>query len=492
MNLIKSSLVFKLLNKLDIQENSFFQQIVQESFFIKKLNNFLEQTQVKFSEISKTSNLIKIIDYIILGLISLILISIPFLETKIIGFFTAVGFAVLLIKFCCVKGEKHYFNSFDIPIFLYILIAGLSVTFSSFFIPSIKGYIKILIYFGGYLTFINIFKNHPKRIIYLMVLLTITVSIEAFYAIYQQITGIEPLAAWQDRTEVNPELLMNRVYGSLKPYNPNLLGGYLVAGFSSALGTAFLFLNRKKFIFSFLSFIGVAAVLLAILFTGSRGVYIATAAMIGVFMIISGHIIWHEFNQIKWLKKFWMFLGIFGLISLIALVLFSPALQHRILSIFAFRGDSSNSFRFNVYFACIKIFLDNWLTGIGTGNNTFRLVYGLYMTTGFDALGSYNIFLEIAVESGIFALLSFIWLILLSFISGIKYFVKNNSLENKIIVSSCLIGIAGLMVHGFFDTIWYRPQVNLIFWMLIAILAIIISGNIYTSPKETKPKTDFS
>jgi len=37
---------------------------------------------------------------------------------------------------------------------------------------------------------------------------------------------------------------------------------------------------------------------------------------------------------------------------------------------------------------------DNFLIGIGTGNTTFRLVYGLYMVTGFDALGAYNIYLD--------------------------------------------------------------------------------------------------
>ena len=99
----------------------------------------------------------------------------------------------------------------------------------------------MLIYLGGYITFFNILKHNPKRIIYLMGLLTLTASLEAFYAIYQQIIGIEPLAAWQDLTNVNPEQLMNRVYGSLKPYNPNLLAGYLIASFAPALEHLFGF-----------------------------------------------------------------------------------------------------------------------------------------------------------------------------------------------------------------------------------------------------------
>ena len=54
------------------------------------------------------------------------------------------------------------------------------------------------------------------------------------------------------------------------------------------------------------------------------------------------------------------------------------------------------------------MFKDNWLLGIGVGNQNFREIYGLYMKTGFDALSAYNIYLETAVESGIFALLAFL------------------------------------------------------------------------------------
>ena len=201
----------------------------------------------------------------------------------------------------------------------------------------------------------------------------------------------------------------------------------------------------------------------------------AISGMLGAFVLISGHLIYHEFKHIKWLKKLWMTCIAFGAVSVLAGLMLLPALQHRVLSIFALRGDSSNSFRLNVYSACIKMFKDNWLIGIGTGNTTFRLIYGIYMITGFDAFGAYNVLLEIAVETGIFGLMAFSWLLLLSYIKSIKYVINNNLLESKIIVSSCVIAIIGMMVHGFVDTIWYRPQVNVIFWMIIAILAVITS-----------------
>ena len=89
-------------------------------------------------------------------------------------------------------------------------------------------------------------------------------------------------------------------------------------------------------------------------------------------------------------------------------VISNPALIKRFESIFALRADSSISFRMNVYESVWKMFLDNPFLGIGVGNQNFREIYGLYMKTGYDALSAYNIYLETAVESGIFALLSFL------------------------------------------------------------------------------------
>jgi putative inorganic carbon (HCO3(-)) transporter len=480
MKVLESSLICRFLNKLNICESKVIEN-VKNSFFLRTLDNLATFMQEKLSCITNTSSLVKNIDFLILIFLSLSLISITFLSTGFIGLFSFTAFLLLIIKFFAVKGERHNFTSFDVPIFLYIAIAGISVAFSSLLLPSLKGYLKMVVYFAAYITFFNILKNNPRRVIYMLCLVALTASIEAVYAISQQIIGIEPLASWQDMTDVNPEQLMNRVYGSLKPFNPNLLAGYLIAAFSSSLGMSFWFLVKKRWQFSITFFAATAAILLAILFTGSRGAYIAISAIMLVFVLISGHIIWHEYSHIKWLKKLWIAGIILGITGVICLLILSPSLQHRVLSIFALRGDSSNSFRLNVYSACLKIFHDNWLTGIGPGNTTFRLIYGLYMITGFDALGAYCVPLEVAVEAGIFGLSAFLWILLLCAIKSVRYIKGSNLIENKIIVSSCLIGITGMMAHGLVDTIWYRPQVNLIFWLLVAIIAVITSKTVSAS-----------
>ena len=476
MKYFKDSFFFNLINKLDLKENSLVFQSLKTSFFLKLLNNFFVFIQNLCSKITAKSRsksiILEKIDSIILFLITLLLLSLTFASTKVIGILAGLCFLAFIIKLCLKKDEKLCLNVLDAPIFLYILIIGLSVAFSSLFIPALKGYLKVIIYFCSYLTFFNVLKNNPKKSYYILGVIAFSACAESLTAVYQNFTGVEALATWQDKSCLNPEQIMTRVYGTLQPLNPNLLAGYLIASISSTAALFFVFALKRKFKLSVLFLFMFFSILAAIVFTGSRGAYLALCAVLTGIVLSSGHIIWNDFKEKIWLKKLWLFIILAGIIAVLVLILSSPALQHRIMSIFAFREDSSNSFRFNVYIASTKMFFDNWFIGIGPGNEVFRLMYGLYMKTGFNALGAYCVPLEIAVESGIFALLAFLWLNFMIFVKGIKIVLikkfKQN-IEQKIIILACIIGITGIMVHGFVDTIFFRPQIQLIFWMFVAI-----------------------
>ena len=119
------------------------------------------------------------------------------------------------------------------------------------------------------------------------------------------------------------------------------------------------------------------------------------------------------------------------------------------------------------------MFKDNWLLGIGLGNQNFREVYGLYMKTGFDALSAYNIYLETAVESGIFALISFVAFLLLILVKGWEYIKNSDDTKNIIFASCCFVSIIGLMTHGMVDTVFFRPQIHVIFWTMAAIIRVL-------------------
>ncbi|NLF82618.1 MAG: hypothetical protein GX568_01355 [Candidatus Gastranaerophilales bacterium] len=470
MSVLKESFFFRLINKLDISGNSKLFQELQSCLPLRILNSSFGAVQNLFGEMSDKSLIISNLSNISFFLVAILLISLMFADSSTIGMLAGIAILAFIACLALRKGSKQGTNPLDVPILLYIMLLFLSVAFSSLLFPAVKGFSKYVIYLSSYVVFFNIHKDKPKRAYYIVGIIATTVFIEALIAIHQNLIGVEELAGWQDTSNVNPEQIMTRVFGTLQPLNPNLFGGYLVAGFPCVIGAFFLSIIRKMPRLSIISLFAVGATLLAIIFTGSRGAYLGLAAILVAVMAISGHVIWHNFNDKTWLKRIWTYLIIIGVLGVIAVIIASPTLQHRILSIFAFREDSSNSFRMNVYISSFNMFLDNWLIGIGPGNEVFRLIYGHYMITAFDALSAYNIFLETAIECGIFGLFAFLWLITAIFLKGAKVVMSDENLMKKILISTCAVGILGMIVHGMVDTVFFRPQLQFIFWMYVAML----------------------
>ena len=55
-----------------------------------------------------------------------------------------------------------------------------------------------------------------------------------------------------------------------------------------------------------------------------------------------------------------------------------------------------------------------------------------------------------------------------------KIFIETNDINKKIIIAISAISVIGVMIHGIFDTIFFRPQVQFIFWTMAAILVAVI------------------
>jgi putative inorganic carbon (HCO3(-)) transporter len=224
------------------------------------------------------------------------------------------------------------------------------------------------------------------------------------------------------------------------------------------------FFNKKLLPIALL---GGLASSVALVFTGCRGAYIAFFFELVVLVLVI-----YKFLEPKFKKIFTTIIG-FCALALSFVVVSTASLRARIFSIFAMRGDSSNSFRFNVYNSCVQMFKDNWLLGIGCGNQNFREIYGLYMKTGFDALSAYNIYLETAVESGLFALISFLAFLGVNIIKALKFIFSQKSAES-VFVLAATVSIIGILTHGMVDTVFFRPQIQFTFWIMIGIIRVII------------------
>ncbi len=447
----------------------------QHFLFLEGKNKLIEMCQNSaLAERVRALPFYKHLDKVALGVLMALLISAAFLGTSALGAISLLFIALVVLKVLTNKGEKIEFSVLDCVVFFYFLIAFVSLMGSSLFLASFKGFLKMLLYVSFYFSFAHWLKGNKEKIKWLFLALAGTVVFEAVVAILQNMRGVEAIAGWQDMTGINPEDVIARAYGTLKPYNPNLLAGYLVAGIipiTYFLSLSFLKKNVNLIVGSGLA---LALCILAIFYTGCRGAYIALFAYIlavlyGIYCYVQNYK-----GGFSKLRKRYKNLILASCSAVLAFIFLNPAIYKRIISIFALRADSSISFRMNVYTSSFNMFLDNPLIGIGLGNQNFREIYGLYMKTGFDALSAYNIFLETACEMGIFGLIAFCAIFGLVFFGAFKYIKMEAAREDKTLVLLCALALMLLASHGLIDTVFYRPQIHILFWVYVGVINVFV------------------
>lgn len=367
------------------------------------------------------------------------------------------------------KRQLYRLRGYEKTFIVYFLIVTLSLCASTLFKLSLHGYIKTLTYVLYFFSASLFFKYNKNKILPTILFTCFLMTYESVVAIFQNIHGVSEISGWQDMSNINPEQVVSRAYGTLKPYNPNLLAGYLLLGLSSFVYIILKALGANKKRVALISLILFLINLLAIMVTGCRGAYLGFLFFFPCLFMALIYYIKRRLGGFSNIKKRYKSAALTGILGVIFFIVTNPALLKRFESIFALRQDSSISFRLNVYESVWQMFLDNPFLGIGVGNQNFREIYGLYMKTGFDALGSYCVPLEIAVESGIFALLAFIlFLVLVCY----KCYKLRHS-KCKVLALCTVLMIAAAMGHGLFDTVWFRPQLQFLFWTNIAMLKVV-------------------
>ncbi len=432
-------------------------------------NKILKFSQQKTEYLYKNSLFLQHIDKLIFASIILVFLASTVMSSDVIGFIALITVFLTVVKILTKPDETLSCRGYELWLLAYFMIVIISLAGSTLFHLSLKGFFKTFTYMAFYFSLMQYLKNNKSKIPYLLGAIGLCVSFEAVVGFLQNFSHVEEISGWQDVSSLNPEEVMTRVYGTLKPFNPNLLGGYFVAGIPALYGLSAYFLADRKYK---LSIVGVVLALLSTLtlfLTGCRGSYIGMMVIFCSMFAVSAKYLWKNYKTI--------YLSVVGGVVAFATsaILLVSSLRARVLSIFAMRQDSSNSFRFNVYHSSVEMFKDNWLLGIGVGNQNFREIYGLYMKTGFDALSAYNIFLEIAVESGIFALIAFVGFLINLVKNSVQFILKSENTKAVILVATAGISICAVCIHGFVDTVFFRPQIQFVFWTMVAIAGTLTS-----------------
>jgi putative inorganic carbon (HCO3(-)) transporter len=293
-----------------------------------------------------------------------------------------------------------------------------------------------------------------------------TALIVSVYGINQSIYGARQLATWVDAESTLAKT--TRVYSFLN--NPNLLAGYLLPAIAFSVAAFFVW---RGWVYKTLAIVMVVVNTTCLQATYCRGAWIGAT----VGMMVAAALVYY------WLRpklpKFWhswglpMVLG--GLVTIGGVaILLVPSLHDRALSIFSGSKDSSNNFRIEVWAAVRNMIHDRPLLGFGPGDRVFKKVYPIYqLGPRFSALGAYSVFLETIVEIGLIGFACFLWTILVTLNCGIRSTIRLRQIGDPqaFWLMAAIVSTVSTFCQGAVDTVWYRPAVQTLWWLMAAIIA---------------------
>jgi putative inorganic carbon (HCO3(-)) transporter len=398
----------------------------------------------------------------------------PFVSTSLIGILLlacAAYWGVLTIT----DGAKSATTPVHVIVFLYWLVMVAATAFSPVRSEALHGLVTLTLYIVLFGLLARLLRSPRLRNWVVTVYLHAALVVSAV-GIRQWFFGADALATW-----VDPESSLagtTRVYSFLG--NPNLLAAYLLP---AVIFSAVAVLVWQGWVPKVLAGVMTLTNMACLVLTFSRGAWIGLVVSSGVLFLLLLLLVYGWRDRLpgfwrKWLLPMMGFAAL-GFIAFSILAVFTvEPLRDRALSIVAGREDSSNNFRINVWMAVIEMIRDRPILGIGPGHDAFNRIYPYYQQPGFTALSAYSIFLEAAVEAGLIGFSCFMWLLLVSFNQALLQFWRScqqHRVEGFWLIAA-IATMMGMLAHGMVDTVWYRPQVNTLWWLMLSVIASYYPG----------------
>ena len=423
-------------------------------------------------------------------LVALVFALAPFVPNALVGVLlvAGAGFWVLLTlsdETVYPRGLPLKVTPIHLLVLLYWSIAVVATALSPVKMAAATGLVKLTLYLLLFALMARVLRTPRIRsgIITLFLHVSLIVSV---YGVRQSFFGAKALATWVDPE--SPLSKSTRVYSYLG--NPNLLASYLLPAIALSLVAVFAW---RGWVPKALALTMVVVNSYCLFRTGSLGGWIGFGVLFVTLIIL----LWYWL--IDYLPPFWrtwLLPIVFG--SMVGLLLVAIQLDEsirlRVFRLFVGRGDSSNNFRMNVWASVVGMIRDRPILGIGPGNNAFNKVYPQYMRARFSALSAYSIFLEVLVETGFIGFACFLWLLVVTFNQGVQQLRRMRALANPdgFWLIGAIAAMTGILSHGFVDTVWYRPEINTLWWLMVAIIASYysvqpsaVSGQLFDSTVAT-------
>ncbi len=273
----------------------------------------------------------------------------------------------------------------------------------------------------------------------------------------QKFLGVSAENIWVD-PEKFPDIKV-RVYSTL--VNPNILGGYLVLVIAYA--AAFFSCFRKwRGIRLFFLGTGLLAAL-CLLYTYSRGNWLACAAVMLVFCLFYCH---KAFIPVAAAGAAGFLIG-------------GHSVVHRLASIIS--GEDTSAALRMAYLKSTKWIIEEFPLGVGWYG--YRFVYPEYnyylSDTSVIMYHCHNIFLNVLAELGWHGLLAFLTVWGIFLFNGWKLAGEGRTPWLKAMGRGYVLASVGIAVGGLTDHVYFNTQMGLLFWTMGILTMICRKLNAY-------------
>jgi putative inorganic carbon (hco3(-)) transporter len=394
---------------------------------------------------------------------------IPGLSTTTIGVLE-LGVAVFWVLLTLTDRKGNGVTPIHVTILGFWAISAISTGLSPVKSSAIEGLSKVSLYLMLFVMLARLCRSSRIRdwliAIYLHVALFVSV-----YGVNQSIYGAKALANWVDAESTLAKT--TRVYSYIR--NPNELAAYLLPAIAFSVAAFFIWNGwlRKT-----LAIVMVVTNSYCLQATYCRGAWIG--AIVGIF--VAAALIYYWLRPT--LPKFWrswalpIVLGVMMAIGGVALLAI-PLLRDRILSIFSGSKDSSNNVRLEVWKAVRQMIHHRPLLGFGPGDRVFKKVYPIYQTSPrFSATGAYSIFLETIVEIGCIGFACLLWMLVVTLNCGLQGLTRLRQTRDPqaFWLMAAIVSMVATILQGVTDTVWYRPDIQTLWWLTVGIIASFYRG----------------
>ena len=230
------------------------------------------------------------------------------------------------------------------------------------------------------------------------------------------------------------------------------------------MGIPFLFaaLLNSKSRWRSLWILAILPVLFVLIKTGTRSAWLAALFSVVLFFLMKNP------KSIIWI----------AILGVIGVFLIPNNVYLRFMSIFN-AEDSSVGMRFNIYRSTLYM-IGEHIFGIGLGSELYQSMLKDYKVFGLPSFAhSHNLFLQIWVEQGLFALISFVVFCLSITLKSFWYNLTDfktrddnraRSLNN--IMLAAFVSFVAIMIVGLTEHIWFYFRIQIALWTNLCVLFI--------------------